>query len=291
MSVLSFRDIHRAYNLNTPVLSGVTFNVSEGEVVGLLGRNGAGKTTLIRILMGMIHPQRGEVRVFGMAPFDEPVAIKRRLGYVSEDQILPGSLRVDEAIAMHRGLFPTWDDALESELRRSLRVPARSRIRALSKGQARQVALLCAVAHRPELLILDEPAGGLDPAARREFLETAIRLLSESGTTIVFSSHHMTDVERIASRVVMIDKGALLLDEALDDLRENYSLAVLPTTARAQVELLDACVSTRERGGVLHAVLRLAPDKARERLDGLGASGPVTLAPLEDLFVELVDAR
>jgi ABC-2 type transport system ATP-binding protein len=171
----------------------VSLAIEPGQVVGLLGKNGAGKTTLIRIAMGMLEAQEGSVRLFGMDPREEAVEVKRRVGYVSEDQILPPFLRVGEVIDLHRRLFPTWDEQMERRLCERFELPRSAKIKSLSKGQARQVALLCAVAHRPELLILDEPAGGLDPAARREFLETSIQLLNEAGSTILFSSHYMSD--------------------------------------------------------------------------------------------------
>jgi ABC-2 type transport system ATP-binding protein len=178
--------------------------MSPGEVVGIIGRNGAGKTTLIRIAMGMLFPNAGSVRVFGLSPTVDPVAVKKRIGYVAEEQVLPTGSSIAALIALHRYLFPAWDDELARELLDWFRLTVRAKIGQLSKGEARQVALLCAVCHRPELLILDEPAGGLDPAARREFLETSIQLLNREGTAILFSSHYMNDVERLAGRVVLL---------------------------------------------------------------------------------------
>ena len=184
--ILELRSVARSFKRGTPVLDGVTFSMSEGEVVGLLGRNGAGKTTLINIAMGLLYPHAGEVRVFGISPTRDPVAVKKRVGYVSEDQVLPASATIAEMIALHRRLFPTWDTALETELLDRFGLAGNTaRIGRLSKGQARQVALLCAVCHRPELLLLDEPAGGLDPVARREFLETSIQLLNREGSAIL----------------------------------------------------------------------------------------------------------
>ena len=170
--VLEFRNVSRCFTQGVPVLDGVSFSMAEGEVVGLLGRNGAGKTTLINIAMGLLYPQGGAVRVFGISPTEDPVAVKRRVGYVSEDQILPPRSSIAELIAFHRYLFHRWDEALQRQLLERFGLSPSSKIHRLSKGQARQVALLCAVCHRPELLLLDEPAGGLDPVARREFLET-----------------------------------------------------------------------------------------------------------------------
>jgi ABC-2 type transport system ATP-binding protein len=296
MSVLEFNDIHRAYRGQDDVLRGVTFTLAPGDVVGLLGKNGAGKTTLIRIAMGMLDAQRGRVRVFGLDPRRDAVEVKRRVGYVSEDQILPDFLRVEDVIRLHRDLFPTWDRALETQLRERFAMDPRAKISTLSKGQARQVALLCAVAHRPELLLLDEPAGGLDPSARREFLETSIQMLNETGTAILFSSHYMTDVERLAARIVMLHDGRVLLDHELDELREEFSLALVPLDAgpgRAELLALEGCLGVRERGDALHAVFRLKPEAASAMLhDRLGVSGARCAAvALEEMFIELAGGQ
>lgn len=292
MSILEFKQVQRAYTRGQNVLDGVSFSLAKGEVVGLLGKNGAGKTTLIRIAMGLLEAQGGSASVFGLHPRRDSVSIKKRVGYVSEDQVLPSFLSVAEVIRLHRGLFPAWDTDLESQLRRRFDLSPTAKVKHLSKGQARQVALLCAVSHRPELLLLDEPAGGLDPAARREFLETAIQLLNESGTTILFSSHHMPDVERMADRVVMLHEAGVLLDHDLDELREAFCLALIPphNGTRAQnVRNLAGCVNVRERDDGIHAIFRLDPDRCRSALDSeLGIDNVrCTSVALEEMFIEL----
>jgi ABC-2 type transport system ATP-binding protein len=296
MNVLELRGVHRAYEKGADVLAGVTFSVTRGKVVGLLGKNGAGKTTLIRIAMGMLEPQRGSVRVFGLDPRVRPIEVKRRIGYVAEDQILPPFLSVEEVIDIHRALFPNWNEEMCLDLISRFSIPPTARIRDLSKGQARQVALVCAVSHRPELLLLDEPAGGLDPAARREFLETSIRLLNEEGTTILFSSHYMQDVERVAQRVVMLHEGNVLIDDELDALREAHTLAVLPPqagTSVASIRSLEGCLGVRERHEGLHAVFALPPDEACARLSGqLGVSRVSCRSiALEEMFIELAGGQ
>jgi len=299
MNVIEFKDIHRAFEAGRDVLKGVSFGVTPGEVVGLLGRNGAGKTTLIRIAMGMLEAQSGQVRLFGLDPRREPLEVKQRVGYVAEDQVLPPFMRVKDVIGMHRKLFKNWDDEMARSLTDRFRLPLGSRISRLSKGQARQVALLCAVSHRPELLLLDEPAGGLDPAARREFLETSIQLLNEAGSTILFSSHHLNDVERMADRVVLIHEGELLLDNDMDRMHEAYSIALVPYEAngdgslRRMLSRHEHCIAVRERPDALHAVLNLDPGRARALLsDELGIdSANCRSAALEEMFIELVEGQ
>jgi ABC-2 type transport system ATP-binding protein len=291
--VLEFLNVSRSYKKGVPVLSGVSFSVRESEIAGLLGRNGAGKTTLIHIAMGLLSPDGGAVRVFGLSPTDDPVEVKRRIGFVSEDQVLPPGSSVAELIAFHRYLFPRWDQDLERQLLDRFSLPRGSKIGRLSKGQARQAALLCAVCHRPELLILDEPAGGLDPVARREFLETSIQLLNREGTAILFSSHQMTDVERIGGRVVLLDQGKVRLDRDLDRIREDICIAVVPRAAAPEagaLERVPGCLHVRQVFDDWHAVMEGTPETARLQLaESLGIDGiRCVRVPLEDLFIELV---
>jgi ABC-2 type transport system ATP-binding protein len=163
----------------------------------------------------------------------------------------------------------------------------------LSKGQARQLALLCAICHRPKLLILDEPGGGLDPAARREMLETSIHLLNEQGSAILFSSHYMGDVERLGGRVVLLDDGKVLVDEQIDSLREDHSMAVMPASVVSDLsalERLPGCLRVRRTYDSVHAVFVGNPERARRILvETLQISDAHCMTlPLEELFIELV---
>lgn len=291
--IVEFKDVHRSYRKDTPVLDGISFAVDAGEVIGLLGKNGAGKTTLLYIAMGMLEVQDGQALVFGLNPRRDVVEVKRRVGFVSEDQALPGFFTANQVMDVHRGLFPTWEEDMARDLMRRFELPAERRVGKMSKGQARQLALLCAVAHRPELLILDEPAGGLDPHARREFLETSIRLLNETGTTILFSSHHMNDVERMASRLLMLHEGQIWIDSELDEIREGYCLALLPAgMSRARENLLahPRCLCVRERTDAVRAVFEMGAEDCRAHLAqelGLDVVNCRPL-PLEEMFIELV---
>jgi len=291
MKILEFDNVSRGYGAGD-VLAKISFSVDKGEVIGLLGRNGAGKTTLIHLAMGMLAAREGTVRVFDMDPRVEAVAVKRRIGYVAEDQELPGFLKVREVVSMYRQLFERWDESMADDLARQFELPPDRKIKDLSRGQARQVALLCAVSHRPELLILDEPAGGLDPAARRQFLETSIRLLNETGTTILFSSHHMGDVERMASRLIMIHDHQKWIDSDLDDIREGYSLALVPADAGADGERLlslPSCLCARKHGDLYHAVYELDPDTCCQSLRKELAVETIQCRRLglEEMFIEL----
>jgi ABC-2 type transport system ATP-binding protein len=294
--ILEFQDIARSYKKGVPVLNGVSFSMGEGEVVGLLGRNGAGKTTLIRIAMGMLVPHSGSVRVFGLSPMEDPVAVKKRVGYVAEDQVLPGGSSIGELIAFHRYLFSDWDTEMERQLMDRFGLATASKIKRLSKGEARQIALLCAICHRPDLLILDEPGGGLDPAARREFLEASIQLLNREGSAILFSSHHMNDVERLGGRMVLLDEGKVRLDRNMDTLHEDLCVAMIPgagVTDASRIEGVPGCLRSRSVSGDWHAVFEGSPDAVSAQLQqSLGLNGiQCVRVPLEDLFIELVGGK
>jgi ABC-2 type transport system ATP-binding protein len=292
--ILEFRDVARSFRRAESVLSGVSFTVGSEEVVALLGRNGAGKSTLIQIAMGLLYPHAGSVRVFGLDPIKRPVAVKKRVGYVAEDQLLPPKSTIAEVIAFHRYLFSSWDLSLEKHLLERFELGSmKTRISQLSKGQAQQTALLCAVCHRPELLILDEPAGGLDPSARREFLETAIQLLNREGTSILFSSHYMGDVERLGGRVVLLDDGKIRIDRELDALRESHCLAIIPRQSvplASTIESVPGCLKLRAEYGEWRAIFSGTPQEVHDRLQqslGIENVRCVTIA-LEELFVEMV---
>ncbi len=172
----------------------------------------------------------------------------------------------------------------------------RDRIKPLSKGQKRQVALMLALCHRPELLILDEPAGGLDPAARREFLEASIQFtLNREGSAILFSSHHMGDIERIGARVMLLDEGTIRLDCELDRVREDLCVAMVPKAwmEASALEKTPGCLRVRPVFDDWHAVFQGAPDSVQEQLRGpLGSRGiQCVRVPLEELFVELVGGK
>jgi ABC-2 type transport system ATP-binding protein len=296
MAILALDGISRSYQPGREVLGGIDLSVESGDVLGLIGRSGAGKTTLLRIAAGLLKADRGQVRLFGLDPWQSPVEVKRRLGYVAESQMVPGHLGVRALIDLHRELYPTWDRDLEKALLDRLAIPLTSRIGALSKGEARKVLLLCAIAHRPELLILDEPAGGLDPAARREFLELSIELLSQEGSTILFSSHHMTDVERIANRLVVLERGDKLVDAELSTFQQEHCVAVIaaPTPPVSErIRAVSGFVRGRSRGTSLYAVFRREPGDLRQelseqlRLDDINCSR----TSLEEMFVALVGAE
>ena len=203
-------------------LDSVSLSMPRGAVYGLVGANGAGKTTLIKHILGLLRAQNGSVRVFGLDPVADPVAVLSRIGYLSEENDLPGWMRVDELIRYTRAFYPAWDDGYAEELRQSFALDSDAKIKNLSKGQKARAGLLIALAHRPELLVLDEPSSGLDPIVRRDILGAVIRTIADEGRTVLFSSHLLGEVEQVADHVTMINEGKIVLSGSLDAIRESH---------------------------------------------------------------------
>ncbi len=205
----------------------VTLDITRGRVFSLVGENGAGKTTLIKHLLGLYSAQAGTVRVFGSDPVRDPAAVLSRIGYLSEDRDLPEWMRVDELMSYTKAFYPRWDDRYAAELLQMFELHRSQKVRTLSRGQRARVGLLVALAHRPELLILDEPSSGLDPGARQDILAAVVRTIADEGRTVLFSSHLLHEVQRVADHVAMLHQGRLVLNEPLDDLLTRHRLVTL----------------------------------------------------------------
>jgi ABC-2 type transport system ATP-binding protein len=203
-------------------LDGVDLSLPRGAVYGLVGANGAGKTTLIKHILGLLRAESGSVRVFGLDPVADPVGVLSRIGYLSEENDLPGWMRVDELIRYSRAFYPAWDDAYAEELRQSFALDQSAKVKDLSKGQKARAGLLIALAYRAELLVLDEPSSGLDPIVRRDILGAVIRTIANEGRTVLFSSHLLDEVEEVADHVTMISGGTIVLSAPLVAIRESH---------------------------------------------------------------------
>ena len=220
-SVIDVSNLTRRFGATT-ALSSVTLSLPRGAVYGLVGANGAGKTTLIKHILGLLRAESGSVRVFGLDPVADPVAVLSRIGYLSEENDIPGWMRVDELIRYSQAFYPAWDDGYAEELRQAFALDAGARIKTLSKGQKARAGLLIALAHRPELLVLDEPSSGLDPIVRRDILGAVIRTIAGEGRTVLFSSHLLEEVEQVADHVTMISQGRIVLSASLQAIKESH---------------------------------------------------------------------
>jgi ABC-2 type transport system ATP-binding protein len=219
--VITVSDLTRRFGAKT-ALDAVSLSLPRGAVYGLVGANGAGKTTLIKHILGMLEAEGGSVRVFGLDPVADPVAVLSRIGYLSEENDLPDWMSIDELMQYSRAFYPGWDDAYAEELRQTFALEPGARIKHLSKGQKARAGLLVALAYRPELLVLDEPSSGLDPIVRRDILGAVIRTIADEGRTVLFSSHLLDEVEEVADHVTMIDGGRIVLSAPMPEIRESH---------------------------------------------------------------------
>jgi ABC-2 type transport system ATP-binding protein len=219
--VVDVSDLSRSFE-HKKALDGMSFRATAGQVYGLVGSNGAGKTTFLKHLLGLLRATTGSVRVFGLDPVANPVGVLGRVGYLSEEHELPEWMRVDELMRYTQAYHPTWDASYARELLETFALDPAKKIKELSKGMRAQAGLIAAVAHRPELLILDEPSSGLDAVVRRDILDAIVRAVADDGRTVIFSSHLLDEVERMSDHVTLLHEGRVALSGALDVVRGAY---------------------------------------------------------------------
>lgn len=269
----------------------LSLTVERGCITGFLGRNGAGKSTTIKMLLGMIRPTAGTGRVLGYDIADpaQSVEIRRRIAYVGEDKGLYGYMTVAELIRFTRSFYPDWQPDIEARLLREYQLPPERKIKAISKGMRTKLALLLALARRPELIILDEPSEGLDPVSIEELLQT-LQEVSDTGTSIFFSSHQLSEVERIADRVLMIDRGQLVMNTLLDDLLNNYRNITVESPALGPMLAFDLAgvERTRVKGRQARVLASSNVEGIVAHAHSLGATTQVTPVNLRDVFLDIV---
>ncbi len=283
------RNIHKRYG-GRPVLDDVSFSIPKGAVLGLVGGNGAGKTTLMRILVGLLMPESGSAIVLNELALQMTDAAKTRLGYVSQKPEALSWMTVESMLQFVASFYPRWDSEYMWNSLMRWNIPPSLRLAKLSPGERQRVALIRVLATCPELLILDEPASALDPVARRDFLREIALRAGEAGTTVLFSTHIVSDLERVASHVCFLHEGKLLLNTTMDDLKETHARLSLSREAAAGLsQRLAGEIARRRRpdGGVSIVLTRkgLAPWPSAALASG-GALEPMNL---EDLFIEITD--
>lgn len=218
--VITCRDVHKKFNGKT-VLNSLNLSVLKGSVVGLLGRNGAGKTTLIKLMLGLLKANNGETEIFGEDSWGLSDRAKERIGYVPQSERLYPWLSVQQLIDYTASFYLHWNQDLVAHLKKEWRIDSRARMGNLSEGEAQKVAILLALGHEPELLILDEPVATLDPLSRRQFLKMLLELVSDHKCTIFFSTHITFDLERVADHVAILNDGAIRFYGNLEELKET----------------------------------------------------------------------
>lgn len=288
--VVSLRGLVKSYG-TVQALRGLDLTIPAGQVFGFLGRNGAGKSTTLRIIMGITLPSGGVVELFGHGVRGEHPALRRRIGYVAQEQTFYGWMTPATLGRFVSGFYPTWDQAEFQRLLRVLSVPADQRIQTLSGGTQPKLALALALAHRPELLILDEPTAGMDAVARREFLELVRAQAQGAGRTTLLSSHLIDEVELAADTIGIVDDGRMLwqgpprsLQGAVRVLRYRGPAAEAPALPDLPIITLEDRIDSDGRTLMIHTADAAVLDAFVAAAIGWEIGTP----SLEDVFVALV---
>ncbi len=271
------------------VIDDLSFEVSSGDVIGVLGKNGAGKTTLLELMLGFTPPSAGGVRIFGHPSVALPGDVKVRVGFVPQQDELLEQLSVADQLRVIASFYPHWDSNLIERLCNEWGVDPRARIKNMSVGERQKLSILLAFGHRPDLLVLDEPVASLDPMARRQFLEQLVDASAGGDRAIVFSSHIVSDIERLANRIWILKDGRLDWQGDLDSLKETFvRLHVRGGAAAIAALAIPGALSLRREGSFATAVVR---DWTAERQRALEEPGTVSVEAealgLEEIFLEL----
>lgn len=290
--VITLNGVQKRYD-DKSVLDGIELSVRGGSVLGLLGKNGAGKTTLIKCALGLVHPDEGSITLLGENAKDLSAQAKARLGYVPQEISLYPWMRVRQLLEYMAAFYPKWNSALVQKLLHDWEVSSSDKVGKMSVGTRQKLAIILALAHEPDLLVLDEPAASLDPAARREFLKTVLEIAAEGSRTVLFSTHITSDLERVADRVAILRGGKIAYEGELDELKDSVKRLHLtaqtplplnldvPGAVRIRVEGNEALLSVRNVSEQLLEDLRMQ-HSASVRVEDLN---------LEDIFVEVQHAR
>jgi ABC-2 type transport system ATP-binding protein len=264
-----------------PVLRDLSWTLQPGQVVGLLGRNGAGKTSLLECLLGLREPQAGTVRLFGQSADVLDDAARARIGYVPQGSDLFENLTPAQLLAYFRAFYPRWNEAKVEGLLSRWEIPRDQAIGKLSGGQQQRLSIIRALAHEPDLLILDEPVASLDPIGRRDFLRELVEHVINRGTTVVFSTHILSDLERVAFHVAFLKQGQIGLQAPLDELLDSTRRVTGPAeavSALAREHGLQTLASLPAQAGQARLLLRGRwPEAVPDTLLTQGVS-------LDDLF-------
>ncbi len=269
-------------------VQGLGFSVQHGSITALVGPNGAGKTTTLKLLLDLIRPDSGSLMVLGLDSGRGSLAIREQVGYLPESRAFSPALTVGATLRLFSGLAASWDLQLQRQLLSDFDLPSRRRVGELSRGMVSQLALLVALAPRPRLLLLDEPASGLDPLLRRQFMQSLLGQVADHGQTVLMSSHNLPEVERVADTVLMMESGTVVLQGEMERIKstEKRVRVVFQGELPAAVARHPAVVSMTREG---RAHLLTVSGAVDELLAEIQAHRPFALEvldlSLQDIFL------
>src|SRR5215831_13059457 len=271
-------------------LQNVALKLQRGTIMGLIGPNGAGKSTTIRILMGLVHQDRGEVRVLGHRMPEEQIAAKWDIGFASEDMRLYDSMTLGWHINFMKSMYESWDDGYAQLLLKRFGLRAEQKIKGLSHGQRVKATLLLVFARRPKLLVLDEPTTGLDPVARHDILRELTSVMAEEGRSILFSSQNTQDVEQISDQITFIDRGLIIDSMDKEAYLDRWRRLRLEAPAEVELPALPGVIEIQQTGRLAVAIANAFEPHLANAYESSGARvQAVENMTLEEIFVANVE--
>ncbi len=286
--MLDIKNLQRKID-DVTIIKTVTAQVRAGDVIALLGKNGAGKTTLLETLLGFSFPSFGSVDIWGRAATEIKGDIKQRIGFVPQQDELLSGFTGKEHLELFKAFRPAWNHSLVERLVMEWLIPLDIVARKMSVGQRQKLTILLAIAHDPELLILDEPVASLDPVARRQFLQQLVAIAADENRAIIFSSHIVTDMERVANQVWMLQNGELSYQGGLDELKESIARVTINAKEDLPKNLgLHNLIKQRVQGKQAWVTLKnWVPERQEQIAQQLNADVSVEYLSLEEIFLEL----
>ena len=271
-------------------LQQVNLELPKGQVMGLIGPNGAGKSTSIRIMMGLVHQDSGDVEVLGNPMPAAQIATKWDTGFASDDMRLYGAMTLEWHLNLMRRIYPTWDEPYAQQLLKRFGLRAEQRIKGISHGQRVKASLLLVLARRPKLLILDEPTTGLDPVARHEILREITSIMTDENRSVLFSSHNTLDIERICDRITFIDRGRIIDSLDKETYMDRWRRLRLEILSGASVPALPGVLGIRQTGRIAIVTVNAFQPELPGAYESRGARvQAVETMTLEEIFVANVE--
>jgi len=283
-AAIKIEGLHFSYGKKL-VLKGVDLEVPKGSIFGFLGRNGTGKTTTIKTLLGLQKPKAGRCIVGGLDSVTKTLEIRRRIGFMAEDQQMYGWMKVSRIIKWVAGFYSDWDQKFADELIDVFKLPTDTKVKELSKGQNSSLALLLALGHRPDIVILDDPTLGLDPIARKDFLRHVIDLLQSNNVTVFFSSHLLYEIEPVADHIAILDKGVIIKASKTEQLRESVRKFVMKPALEANFSRIPGILDVLKVGDNVSVTIEDCDEAKRIQLKSMSANSMTeTALNLDEIF-------